>query len=98
MNYDTVLPEKIVRRYRRRRSQWIKQTLAIGAFTLSGLALISVLTLIKPPTLRQQQEQLRNREIIHRAIYGASPTPPPKAPRATLVKLPDDNWNNVCTP
>jgi hypothetical protein len=96
---DTVLPAKILRRYRRRRLRvphWIKQALAIGAFTLSGLALICLLALIKPPTLNQQRETMRNREIIHQAIYGISPTPP-QAPRATLVKLPD-NWNNVCTP
>jgi hypothetical protein len=92
MSYDTVLPEKILRRYRRRRSQWIKQSLAIGAFALSSLALICLLALIKP-----SRPDPRDREIIHRAIYGISPTPPP-APRATLVKLPDDNWNNVCTP
>jgi hypothetical protein len=100
LNYDTVLPEKILHRYRRRRLRvphWIKRSLAIGAFILTGLALICALALIKPPTLRQRQEKLRNQEIIHRAIYGASPTPP-QAPRATLVKLPDDNWNNVCTP
>src|SRR4029077_5206674 len=100
MNYDTVLPERILRRYRRPRLRvphWIKQSLAIGAFTLSSLALICLLALIKPSTLRQQQETLRNQEIIHRAIYGVSTTSP-QAPRATLVKLPDDNWNNVCTP
>ena len=95
LNHDTVLPNKILRRYRRRRLRvphWIKQALAIGAFTLSGLALICSLALIisgKPDR--------RSREIIQKAIYGASPTPPP-APRATLIKLPDDNWNNVCTP
>jgi hypothetical protein len=96
MNYDTVLPDKILHRYRRRRFQWIKRSLAIGAFALTGLALICLLALIKPTTLRQRQETLRNQEIIHQAIYGVSPTPP-QAPRATLVKLPD-NWNNVCTP
>jgi hypothetical protein len=100
MNYDTVLPERIRRRYRRRQFRvpyWIKQSLAIGAFILTGLALICLLALIRPPTLRQQRETLRNREIIHQAIYGISSTPPP-VPRATLVKLPDANWNNVCTP
>jgi hypothetical protein len=106
MNYDTVLPERILRRYRRPRfrvPRWIKRSLAIGAFTLSGLALICLLALIKPPTLRERQAHQRDLEIIHQAIYGASPTPPPvrpsptKAPRATLIKLPD-NWNNVCTP
>jgi hypothetical protein len=99
LNYDTVLPEKIVRRYRRaqfRVPRWIKQTLKIGALTLSGVALICVLALIKPPTMRQRQEHLRDLEMIHKAIYGISPTPP-QAPRATLVKLPL-NWNNVCTP
>jgi hypothetical protein len=95
MNYDTVLPEKILRRYRRRRLRvphWIKQALAIGAFTLSGLALICLLALIMP----RSKPDPRYREIIYKAISSASPTPP-QAPRATLVKLPD-NWNNVCTP
>jgi hypothetical protein len=97
LNYDTLLPDRILRRYRRPRFQWVKRSLAIGAFTLTVLTLICALALIKPPTLRQQQEKLRNREIINRAINGASPTPLP-VPRATLIKLPDDNWNNVCTP
>jgi hypothetical protein len=100
MNYDTILPEKILHRYRRRRVRvplLIKQSLAISAFILTGLALICLLALIRPPTLRQRQEKLHDQEIIHQAIYGISPTPPP-APRATLVKLPDANWNNVCTP
>jgi hypothetical protein len=93
MNYDTVLPDRILRRYRRRRSQWIKRSLAIGAFTLGGLALLCGLALIMP----RSKSDPRYREIIHRAINGANPTPTP-VPRATLVKLPDDNWNNVCTP
>jgi hypothetical protein len=96
MNYDTVLPPEILRRYRRPRVRvphWIKQTLAIGAFTLGGLALLCVLALIMP----RSKSDPRYREIIHRAINGANPTPTP-VPRATLVKLPDDNWNNVCTP
>jgi hypothetical protein len=95
MNYDTVLPERILRRYRRRQFRvphWIKQGLAIGAFTLSGVALICLLALVLPG-----KPDPHGREIIQKAIYGISPTPPP-APRATLVKLPDDNWNNVCTP
>jgi hypothetical protein len=102
MNYDTILPEKILRRYRRRRfrtPRWIKQSLAIGAFALSGFALICSLALIVP-----SKPDPRLREITQRALAHVGVTPPQisasigKAPRATLIKLPDDNWNNVCTP
>jgi hypothetical protein len=93
MNYDTVLPDRILRRYRRRRfrvPRWIKQSLAIGAFTLSGLALISLLVSLSPSKPDPQM-----REIIRRALAHVGVTPP-----QVSAPLPaeDDHWNNVCTP
>jgi hypothetical protein len=78
-SFDTVLPERILRRYRRLRLRvphWVKRSLAIGAWTLSGVALICVLAFISP----RSEPDPRYRQII-------SPTPP-HAPRAALVKLP----------
>jgi hypothetical protein len=97
MNYDTVLPERILRRYRRRRFRvphWIKQTLAIGAFTLTGLALVCSLALIVPG-----KPDPRSREIIRRALAHVGTTPPQVsasiAPRATLVKNPWPQSENL---
>jgi hypothetical protein len=92
MNYDTVLPDRILRRYRRPRFQWVKRSLAIGAILLGFLAFKCSTWLLSP-----HQPNPLVREISQRALARVSTTAPP-ALRATLVKLPDDNWNNVCTP
>jgi hypothetical protein len=94
MNYDTILPDKILRRYRRPRFRAEPAILGIcGLFLTVTLVAIASWLAVNGPVAPNPLV----REISQRALARVSTTPPP-APRATLVKLPDANWNNVCTP
>ena len=107
LNYDTVLPEKIVHRYRRPRfrvPRWIKESLQITAFFLVLFTLIgATVSIVNPQSYATRKAAIETRGLAQRALARIGPTPPPlgalpaQAPRATLVKLPL-NWNNVCTP
>jgi hypothetical protein len=91
MNYDTVLPERILRRYRRRRFRAEPAVVGIcGLFLTVTLVAIASWLAVSGPVAPNPVV----REISQRALARISAT----APHATLVKLPDDNWNNVCTP
>jgi hypothetical protein len=86
MNYDTVLPEKILRRYRGRRFRAEPAVLGIcGLFLTVSLVAIASWLAVSGPVAPNPLVQ----EISQRALARISATP-----------LPDDNanWNNVCTP